>query len=174
MRAELSATGSLSKSIVVSDGIASSVSSIKSKALNDRLNSNISAFKQLVLNAAAIGKADAIADCEFTYAQQASDASSGVADDLNELAKTAIESGDRASWRTFRALRFAVIEDTNERSLQLPVMRVVSTNRPIPVALLAWRELGDAEQRSDIIARNKISRPSFIPANAQIKVIDNG
>lgn len=174
MRAELSATGSLSKNIKVSNGVASSVSSIKSKALNDRLNSNIAAFKQLVLNAAAIGKADAIADCEFAYAQQASDAGSGVADDLNELAKTAIESGDRASWRTFRALRFAVVEDTNARSLQLPVMRVVSTNRPIPVALLAWRELGDVERRSDIIARNKISRPSFIPANAQIKVIDNG
>lgn len=174
MRAELSATGSLSKNIKVSNGVASSVSSIKSTALNTRLNNNIAAFKQLILTSAAIGKADTIADCEFTYAQQAQDIGNDVADQLNELSKTSIDAGDRSSWRTLRALRYAVVADTKDRSLQLPAMRVVTTKRPIPVALLAWQELGDTEQRGTIIARNRIRNPAFIPAGSDIEVINNG
>lgn len=155
--------------------MASSVSSIKSTALNTRLNNNIAAFKQLILTSAAIGKADTIADCEFTYAQQAQDIGNDVADQLNELSKTSIDSGDRSSWQgALRALRYAVVADTKDRSLQLPAMRVVTTKRPIPVALLAWQELGDTEQRETIIARNRIRNPAFIPAGSDIEVINNG
>lgn len=174
MRAEQSATGKLSRNVKVSNGFASAVNTVSTTALNDSLNSNVAAFKQLVLNATVIGKASTVAESDFSYAQQAQDIGDVLSEQLNDLAKTAIESGDRTSWRSFRSLRVALVNDINERALQLPSLRVVTTTRPVPVALIAWRELGDAEQRADIISRNKISNPAIIPVGTQIKVIDNG
>ncbi|MDA0148859.1 DNA circularization protein [Vibrio sp. LaRot3] len=130
---------------------------------------------------AVIGKVEAIIAAPitgneggFNDSEQASEASKVLNEQLNDLAEDAIESGNRGGWRALRSLRAAALIDMAERIRQLPDVVTVKPQGLIPVALLAYQQTGDTEQRDQIIKRNRLSRPSFITVHYEIEVVKNG
>ncbi|MEI8607807.1 DNA circularization N-terminal domain-containing protein [Enterovibrio sp. Hal110] len=128
----------------------------------------------LMLTAVVTGKANAIANGELTDSQQAEQAATSMTTSLATQAARAVEDGNRDGWRTLRALRLSVVEDIKTRARQLPRMRTVSIERPIPSALLAYHITGDAQQRDDIVKRNRLSRPAFVTGNVDVLENSNG
>jgi prophage DNA circulation protein len=107
----------------------------------------------------------------FSDSEQASDAAETLGSELRSLAETAINDGDRECWRAYRALRTAVSNDLSERIRQLPDIKHITPNRALPVALLAYRQTGDTDNREIIVNRNRLSRPSFITPHQTIEIV---
>lgn len=128
---------------------------------------------------ATVAKAQAISaapqtgdDAGFSDSEQASQAASVLVEQLQDLATVAIETGNRNSWRAYRQLRLAVNEDMNVRIQRLPQLVKVKPRRTIPVALLAYQQTGNTENRTDIVKRNRLSRPSFITPDMTVEVVN--
>lgn len=195
MRAELSVTGGLSRSISSSNGKASSTPSITNPDEQAKVLKNAQAFKTLLLNSAIISKTSALALANLDQAtnssaeeingltgadrnavltgQQLKAIGNGIAAELAERSADAVERSDSASWRNLRSLRQAVLNDTRERAELLPQLKVYKPNTTVPVALVAWKETGDTEKRQSIVRRNGLSSPSFILPSDTIEVIND-
>nr|WP_213680125.1 DNA circularization N-terminal domain-containing protein [Serratia marcescens] len=174
-RAAQAATKSLSDNVAVDadSGFASSVTPTAEVDISNAMAANIDDFKLLVVTSALVAKAEVIATATFETSQEAQSAGDALAELLGEQAIVAVESGQRDLWRALRELRFAVVNDVRLRSVQLPELRRIQVGQTTPVMLLAWRELGDAEQRDNLVLRNRLRYPSFILPGQRIEVIDN-
>jgi prophage DNA circulation protein len=95
-----------------------------------------------------------------------------LADRLALLAMDAVENNESDLWRSLRDLRLAVLNDSRERSTQLPRRRLLTLTTTTPVALLAWQQYGDAEYRDRLVSTNKLRDPAFITPSTQVDVID--
>ncbi len=172
-RAAQAATKSLADNIAVNvdTGFASSVTRSSTIEVSDAMQTNIDDFRQLVIVASLVAKAETVATATFETSQEAQGTGDELAERLGEQAIDAVESGQRDLWRALRDLRFAVVNDVRIRSVQLPELRRVSPRQTTPVMLLAWRETGDAEQRDALVTRNRLRYPAFILPVQVIEVV---
>ncbi|MDP8834509.1 DNA circularization N-terminal domain-containing protein [Serratia marcescens] len=172
-RAAQAATKSLADNIAVNvdTGFASSVTRSSTIDVSDAMQTNIDDFRQLVIVASLVAKAETVATATFETSQEAQGSGDELAERLGEQAIDAVESGQRDLWRSLRDLRFAVVNDVRIRSVQLPELRRVSPRQTTPVMLLAWRETGDAEQRDALVTRNRLRYPAFILPVQVIEVV---
>lgn len=69
------------------------------------------------------------------------------------------------------ALRAAVVVDMRERAAMLPRLRQVPIQAVLPALVLAHRIHGDAAHAAEIIERNGVRHPGFVPAG-MLEVID--
>ncbi|MBR7596954.1 multidrug DMT transporter, partial [Klebsiella oxytoca] len=113
-------------------------------------------FRRLVIISTLVAQAEAVATATFETGQDAQNTGDQLAERLGETAAEAVESGLRELWRSLRELRFAVVNDVRIRSIQLPELRRVTPARTVPVMLLAYRETGDAENRDELVTRNRL------------------
>ena len=65
-----------------------------------------------------------------------------------------------------RALRVALIEDVTARAAALPRVTTYTPSSVIPAAVVAWSIYGDAERTDEVVARNRIVHPLFVPPEA--------
>ena len=72
---------------------------------------------------------------------------------------------------TFSDLRKSVVADINQRALSLPDLVPFTPPGPMNSLALSWRLYGNLDGEDDIIARNKISNPGFIPSGAPLEVL---
>ncbi len=174
-RAAQAATKSLADNIAVNvdTGFASSVTRSSTIEVSDAMLTNIDDFRQLVIVASLVAKAETVATATFETSQEAQGTGDELAERLGEQAIDAVESGQRELWRSLRDLRFAVVNDVRIRSVQLPELRRVSPRQTTPVMLLAWRETGDAEQRDALVTCNRLRYPAFILPVQVIEVVGN-
>jgi prophage DNA circulation protein len=69
------------------------------------------------------------------------------------------------------ALRGAVVEDLSARAAELP--RVVRFTPPVtvPALALAQRLYGDPAREAEIVARNRVAHPGFVPGGIELEVL---
>ncbi|HBN6298499.1 TPA: DNA circularization N-terminal domain-containing protein [Vibrio parahaemolyticus] len=193
-RAELAVTGGLTRNITSEDGFASSVPTVSNPNKEAAIMANAEAFKRLVLNSAVVSKASAMGDADISFnltdsvesvgslsgvernqlltGPQLKQIGYGIANQLAERASEAVDLGDSAVWRQFRALRKAVLADTRERAELLPQVSLYTPISTVPVSLVAWQRNGDTETRQSIVQRNGLSNPAFILPSDSIEVIN--
>ncbi|HHY0486346.1 TPA: DNA circularization protein [Vibrio parahaemolyticus] len=193
-RAELAVTGGLTRNITSEDGFASSVPTVSNPNKEAAIMANAEAFKRLVLNSAVVSKASAMGDADISFnltdsvesvgslsgvernqlltGPQLKQIGYGIANQLAERASEAVDLGDSAVWRQFRALRKAVLADTRERAELLPQVSLYTPISTVPVSLVAWQRNGDTETRQSIVQRNGLSNPAFILPSESIEVIN--
>ncbi|MGX7957844.1 DNA circularization protein [Klebsiella pneumoniae] len=174
-RAAQSATKSLVDNISVNTdtGFASSVTPASTPETTAAMETNIVDFRRLVIISTLVAQAEAVATATFETGQDAQNTGDQLAERLGETAAEAVESGLRELWRSLRELRFAVVNDVRIRRIQLPELRRVTPVRTVPVMLLAYRETGDAENRDELVTRNRLRYPSFITPSQTIEIISN-
>lgn len=68
-------------------------------------------------------------------------------------------------------LHAAVVHDLNTRAAKLPRTRKVTPSATQPALVLAQRLYGDATRADDIVARNKIRHPGFVPGGVVLEVL---
>lgn len=174
-RAAQAATKSLADNVSVnaSTGFASSVTPVATPDATEAMQANIEDFRRLVIVSTLVAQAETVATATFETSQDAQTTGDQLAEQLGEMATDAVESGQRDLWRSLRELRFAVVNDVRIRSVQLPELRRVTPARTVPVMLLAYRETGDAENRDELVTRNRLRYPTFITPSQTIEIISN-
>ncbi|OUS51471.1 multidrug DMT transporter permease [Shewanella sp. SACH] len=193
MRAELGATGGLSRNISSEGGMAGSVPKFANPSKNAAILANAEAFKNLTLNSAVVAQCAALGEAQIVNklndeaqvieslsgaernailtGQQLKDLGYGVADQLALYAAAAVESGSSAVWRQMRVLRQAVLADTRARAELLPQVSLYQAKESVPVALVAWQQTGNTERRDSIVQRNGFANPAFILPTDTVEVI---
>lgn len=84
-----------------------------------------------------------------------------------------LQEGEMADevYETFRTLREAVIADSDERGKSLARLTSYKPNQSTPAITIAQSLYSDIEQEQDIIDRNKIQHPGFVPGSISIEVL---
>lgn len=193
MRAELGATGGLSRNISSEGGVAGSVPKLANPSKNAAILANAEAFKTLTLNSAIVASCSALGEAEIVKklddepqlveslsgaernailtGQQLKSLGYGIADQLALYAAAAVESNRSAVWRQMRALRQAVLADTRARAELLPQVSIYQPKESVPVALVAWQQTGNTERRDSIVQRNGFKNPAFVLPTDLVEVI---
>lgn len=136
---------------------------------------NQSAFVSLVRIGAAAGLVDALSRQSFASAEDAIAARSDAAGLIETLARDAADALDDESWATLRALRDACIRDLTTRSATL-VRSYAHTPAATEPALVTARRLTDETaaidaRADDLVARNRIRHPAFVPGGTVLTVL---
>lgn len=132
-----------------------------------RQAANRETFTELVRGSAAVERARSVASLEFSDIQDALAVRDSVVDQLDQVSDV---SSDDGVFGTLSALRAAVVRDIGARGADLA--RVVSVTLPAttPALVMAYDLLGDASRDSELLARNNIIHPGFLPAGVPLEV----
>jgi prophage DNA circulation protein len=128
---------------------------------------NRTALTDLFVTGASISAAGAASRAEYDSQDAASAASLAVCAQLDVVSL----SSDDGLYNALTDLRAAVVADLGSRP-GLP--RIVSylTVVVTPALALAHRIYGDAARADDIVARNRISHPGFVPSGRALEVLN--
>lgn len=68
-------------------------------------------------------------------------------------------------------LRTAVVEDIGARSVNLPRLVSYTPQATLPAVVLAWRLYGDPTRDEEIVSRNRVRHPGFVPGGQTLEVL---
>lgn len=141
------------------------------------------ALLQLFRSVAAAELVRSAAALDYPSYDEAIAVRDSISDRLDRLALAAADRGDDAGAGTFDALRRALASDIATRGVTLARIYQLRLNASEPALVLAHRIYGGEPQRragapatleeraATIVARNRISHPSFIPAGVAIELL---
>jgi len=73
--------------------------------------------------------------------------------------------------QNYEQLRAVVVQDIDVRSITLPQLKVIRPIKTIPALVLTHNLYGEITRVQDIIERNKIEHPGFIPGGEPLEVL---
>lgn len=85
--------------------------------------------------------------------------------------EAAADRGDDASVRALEQVRVAVLADLKARGGELARVQDLELASSIPAVVLAYRLYGDAERDDEIVARNRVPHPAFLPGGVRLEVL---
>lgn len=131
--------------------------------------SNEAAVKALTRRAAVITAAEASAAMDFASFDDAAEVRATLVEALDAEAETA----DDQTYMALTALRAAVVADIGSRGADLA--RVVRVTQPatLPALVVAHRVHGDAGREAEIVARNRVRHPGFVPGGVPLEVLSD-
>lgn len=132
---------------------------------------NQAALVGLVRQAAAGEAAQCVAQIDFTSYQDAAGIRDDVADLIDGVALTAGDAGDDQAYDALLALRLAVIADVTARGASLARIFAYPHLVVEPALVIAQRLYGDATRDLEIVARNDIRHPGFVPAGISLELL---
>jgi len=132
---------------------------------------NRQALTVLVRAAAATEAARVAARTDFTSRTEADQARAEVGAALDVAADQAGDLGWDASWRALTDLRAATVRDLTLTAQPLPTLAAYTPGAVLPSAALAHRLYGDDldalfDRAADLVVRNRVAHPGFMPAAA--------
>jgi prophage DNA circulation protein len=74
-------------------------------------------------------------------------------------------------YAAFVDMRVALVRDLRVRGMHLPKLRTHTPLATLPALVIAHQLYGDATREAEIVARNKISHPGFVPAGVPLEVL---
>lgn len=130
---------------------------------------NTAAMAGLVRRAAFSAKARRLADTEFVSANEANAAMVEFADSIDaEVERSNVSD---AEYTAARALTAKVVADLSARLGGLPQVRKVRVPQVTPAVVLAHALYDTPFRDEEIIARNDVVRPGFLPSGEPIEVL---
>ena len=93
---------------------------------------------------------------------------------LDREADAAGETDDVMAYRELRALAVAVVNDFRARGATLDRIATVTPAQTIPVLLLAHQFYGGIDRVGELVARNRIRHPGFVPGGAPVELLVAG
>lgn len=121
-----------------------------------------------IVQAAAIGGAmRAAVRADFDSLPESEAARDRLLARIDILAETA----DDDTYQALRDLQATASEGIPKPGRQLAELEEVVLAETIPSLVLAWDLYGDASRESEIVARNNVPRPGFLPAGVPLQVL---
>lgn len=127
-----------------------------------------------VRSAAACAAVRAAAAITFTSYDDAVGIRDGLADDIDRVALAAGDAGDDGGYLALQKLRLALVADVTVRGGSLARLRSMTLQAVEPALVIAQRLYGTAGRADEVVARNKISHPGFVPAGVPLEVLTDG
>ncbi|MDA8258380.1 MAG: DNA circularization N-terminal domain-containing protein [Betaproteobacteria bacterium] len=75
-------------------------------------------------------------------------------------------------YQALAALRAAVAEDLRVRGARLPELTTITLGAPMPALVVAYRVFGNAARDTEIVERNHIRHPGYVPGGRPLEVIN--
>lgn len=135
---------------------------------------NAMATEALVRRAAVIESARAVATMRFGVdgAPVSSVEAAALRDALADQIDLEAEVADDATSTALVALRAALVRHINTKAAALPGLAQVTPKATLPALVLAHRIHGDASRADEIIARNRVRHPGFVPGGVALEVLN--
>lgn len=130
---------------------------------------NTAAMAGLVRRAAMSAKARHLSDADFVSANEANAAMVEFADAMDTEVER--ENVSDAEYSAARALTAKVVADLSARLGGLPRVRRVNVAQGMPALVLAYELYENPSRDAEIIARNNVVRPGFLPSGDVIEVL---
>ncbi|RXE49219.1 DNA circularization protein [Chromohalobacter israelensis] len=124
----------------------------------------------LIRRTAAIEAARVASEGSYTASQDAVEAVEIVHRGITEQLAGSVPPLPQTA-RRLVTLRAAVVEDLRQRSAALPELRQYTLNARMPALVIAQRLYGDALRADDIVSRNRVRHPSWVPADDPLEVL---
>lgn len=80
-------------------------------------------------------------------------------------------SADDSLYQAWAGLRAAIAKDLAERALKAPLVRQVTVGDTTPALVLAYRLYQDAGREPEIVRRNAVRHPGFLPGGQPLDVL---
>lgn len=127
---------------------------------------NEAAMTALMRQTAVATAAEASARCEFASFEDATE----LRESLAAALETESETADDTVYQALMDLRAAVVADITARGADLARIVIVRQRGTLPVLVVAHRLYGDATRAEEIVARNVICHPGFVPGGRDLRV----
>lgn len=137
---------------------------------------NQRALTDLVSSVAAAEAVKAMAETDFASYQDAVAARNEVADLVEALAERAADDGRDAAYLALNLARQAMVRDINARAADLAKLYTITPVATVPALVLAhslYGPLALEDREVEIIARNRIAHPSFVPGGRALEVLSD-
>lgn len=136
------------------------------------------ALEELVRVAAVIEACRAASETDFAAVDDALTARDDLLDAI-EARMQAVDpitgvSIEASLFDALLALRAATVQDLRVRGAKLPRITYYTPATTLPARVLAYRIYGDATRAEEIVARNKIRHPGFVPGGIALEVLSDG
>lgn len=128
---------------------------------------NQAALVGLVRSSAAIESARAAAEADYESYDQAIKVRNSIAEQLDSVAETASEN----VYTALIDLRAATVRDITARGADLARLTTAILPSTMPAVVAAYQIYGDATQSDELVARNRISHPGFVPGGTALEVL---
>ncbi|MBI1407292.1 MAG: hypothetical protein GC145_14350 [Caulobacter sp.] len=136
-----------------------------------RQRANQAAFVALVRRTAAAEAVAAVSEATFTSYEQAAAIRDDLAAAIDVLALEAGDAGDDDAFLVLENLRAALIRDVGARGGSLARVFAYTPGQTEPAMVTAFRVYGDASRDLEIVARNGISHPGFVPGGRTLELL---
>lgn len=150
-------------------GFGDDVQPVSRTTANRRLQAdNQQALVDLVRQTAVIEAARLSSQIDYPSQQDAVTIRDELTDRLDGEMET---TTDDDTYQALAALRFAVVQDVTSRGADLARLVSYTPNITLPALVVAHSLYGDATLADDLVARNKIRHPGFVPGGLALEVV---
>lgn len=127
-------------------------------------------FNSLTIRVSIANQAKSIANTEFTNTEDAEAMLNDFTAQVEKQMLSTVATDDEVM-QSLQDLRAMVVKNVAETIKRLPEVRLISLNEPTPSVVLAYNLYDDITRASEIINRNKVTHPGFVPAGKDIEVL---
>lgn len=129
----------------------------------------VSEMDALMRTAGIIAVCDAVPDLDFESADQAGQLRTVLDDEITVIAESP-ECPD-TMYATLQDLRVAVVDHLIRTAADLPRITYHTPHAVLPALVVAYEIYGDAAQVAELIRRNGVRHPLFVPADTPLEVL---
>ncbi len=140
-------------------------------AERDQERANQAAVVRLVQRAAAAEAVLVVGDLTFASYEDAVAVRDRLAAELAILVTDAGDEGDDDAWEALQALRQALVRDINARGASLATLFTWTPPVTLPAQVIAYRIYGDALRDQEIVDRNRVAHPGFVPGGVALELL---
>jgi prophage DNA circulation protein len=101
------------------------------------------------------------------------DALRTLSDVTNSLDDICDNLQDDSLYSALRNLKVAIVKDIDARATDLSRIQTVTLPQATPSIVLAYKLFGSTDMEQDIIVRNGVSNPCFVPGGVPLEVLSN-
>jgi prophage DNA circulation protein len=124
----------------------------------------------LCQRAGICSQANIIASMVFNSSKEADDVLNDFISQVEEQIITEVPT-DEETLQALKDLRSVLVQDIANTIKKLPDTKIIQIPQSIPSVVLAYELYEDIDRADEIIKRNNISNPCFIPARTDLEVL---
>jgi prophage DNA circulation protein len=139
-----------------------------------RQGANQAAFVDLVRRTGVIETMAAVPGAALETRDEAVSLGDRIASAVDSIADAASVAGDDNVFATVSDLHTAVVEDLTARAPDLSGVARVATLQTEPALVAAYRIYGDASRADELVRRNGVRHPGFVPGGGELRALTDG
>lgn len=128
---------------------------------------NDEAFNNFMKEQAIVGSVESVIDVSFDNLDDIESSK----DSIIEVMDSLLETDDDEFYIALTEMKTVFIENFPDPSVSLPQISQITLPTTLPSLIVAHQLYGDARREGEIVSRNKIANPAFIPGGVPLEVL---